>query len=196
MNRIFAARFQPFHNGHLAVLEKILDIYQSDIIIGVVLFNLNDISSNPVFNRVHPINNPFTYWEIYQMIHGVIIEKKFKTDFNISILPIPAVQNWWYLTKRFLPQERIWITPEGEYKIDDKRFFDLLGEKFDIFQPPLRKVSGKLVRYRLAFKRDWESLVPISTKIILNQINAEKRMSHLFSQYNIGCFDEATLSCG
>jgi len=193
VNRIFTARFQPFHMGHLAVLEKILNIYSSNIIIGVVIFDLNDASTNPIFDRLHPINNPFSFWDIRRMIASVIRERELDVNRQISILPIPAIQVWWSLTQRLLPTKRTWIAPEGEYLNKDRLEFEKLGEKFETFIPPKRKTSGKIVRYRLAFDKDWDLLVPDSVRKILTDIHAENTMMRLYSEYNIANLDETDL---
>lgn len=75
---VFIGRFQPFHNGHLNVLSKSLEIAEQVLIL---IGSCNSASN---------IKNPFTYEERVQMICSVLsAEQKSRVKF----IPVPDYYN-------------------------------------------------------------------------------------------------------
>jgi len=186
---IYSGRFQPYHLGHLAVTRAVLNEFEADLIIGVVLFELRASSHDPLSDRLHPVNNPFSFWEIRRMIRETIKEAGLVSNRPISVLPIPQLERWWTLADRLLPTERVWLIPaDRETKqrtVDLMLLFERLGESYKIFDPPPRQFSGTTIRHRLATSVEWKSMVPGSVANILEELNAGNRLRNLYLRYQI-----------
>jgi cytidyltransferase-like protein len=125
---IFGGRWQPFHNGHLYVLNRILEVHDVAII-GIV----NPDPDNPPdkdFDRFHTDSNPLYFWERALMITRLLREKGWSS--RVRIVPMWHPRASLEKDENYLPprRRRFWYVPiiaeSEEKKVADLR---RLGEE-------------------------------------------------------------------
>lgn len=165
MRGMLVGRFQPFHLGHLYVINEIAKTTDEIIIcIGSA-------------QKSHGLGDPFTAGErvlmIAKCLRGLGIEK------DHYILPIPDVNNnslWVSHVKS--------ITPPFQKVYSNnplvKRLFKELG--LEVVSPPLynrSEYSGTEIRRRMIYGEDWKELVPSGVVEVIDEINGVKRLLDL-----------------
>jgi nicotinamide-nucleotide adenylyltransferase len=165
MRGLLIGRFQPFHLGHIYVINEILNDVD-EIIIGI-----------GSAQRSHSLENPFTAGERLSMIAKSLFEEG--TGKPSYIIPINDVNNnsLWTSHVRSLtpPFHRVY---SGNPLV--KRLFKEKG--FDVVTPPLynrEEYSGTEIRHRILHDGDWKSLVPGSVAEIIDEVDGLKRISDL-----------------
>ena len=163
MKALFIGRFQPFHNGHLKVLQQIHKEFD-EIIIGIGSSQYSHIK-----------DNPFTYEERHTMITQALHEAHIT---KFSIIPIPDIHdppNWVaHVTK---------LTPHFDIVIANNTFtrhlFEQKGYKTQTTPEFNRnQLSGKQIRKLLSQNNQWKNLVPPAVKNYLTSINATQRIKN------------------
>ena len=151
---LFIGRFQPFHLGHLKVLEWILKKYDRVIIV---------IGSSQESNTK---KNPFNLKERKEMINKTLKAEKIK---EYEIIEIPDVYD-----------DDVWVhSILKKVKFDTvfslnpwvKRCF----EKFNIpvkEHPKFGNISASGIRRRMREKKEWEHLVPKEVAKILKRLHS------------------------
>lgn len=164
MKALFIGRFQPFHNGHLQIIQSASKEYEEVIIcIGSSQYD-------------HTKNNPFTSDERRLMIERSLGKIGVK---NYKIMLIPDIHNY--------PE---WV----DYVISIISDFDivlsnssltkrLFSEKgYIVKEAPLydrTKCSGKKIRRRMINNEDWEDFVPEPVYKIIKDIDGVQRLKEL-----------------
>jgi len=164
MKALFIGRFQPFHNGHLKVLQYIISKYD-EIIIGIGSSQYS-----------HIIENPFSEEERKKMIKESI--KKINIT-NYRIVSIPDIHdppNW--------VSHVLSIVKDFDVVISNNDLtIKLFSEKgFTIVKTPSfekEKYSGKLIRKRMINGLKWEDLVPEPVANIITNNNGVQRLRNL-----------------
>jgi len=164
MKALFIGRFQPFHNGHLKVLQYIISKYD-EIIIGIGSSQYS-----------HIIENPFSEEERKKMIKESI--KKINIT-NYRIVSIPDIHdppNW--------VSHVLSIVKDFDVVISNNDLtIKLFSEKgFTIVKTPSfekEKYSGKLIRKRMINGLKWEDLVPDPVANIITNNNGVQRLRNL-----------------
>ena len=161
---LFIGRFQPFHKGHLFVLQKSTTEL---IYIGIGSSQYH-----------HTLENPFTFDERKQMIQ-LALSQDFDNKFDIYAVPdIHDPPNWVVHVQKLLP-------PFSTVLTNNEWTADLFKEKgYTIKKPGLynrHQCMGKEIRLRMIKKEPWQHLVPDTVAKYLEEINAEKRMQMLTS---------------
>lgn len=164
MKALFIGRFQPFHNGHLQLLQNIADDYDH-LIIGIGSSQYK-----------HTIENPFTLDERRSMIEQSLKAADIK---NYTIIPIPDIHN--------LPK---WVSHVESLVADfdivisnntlTKRLFSKKG--YRIIETPWfnrYQYSGKEIRRRMINDEPWKNLVPNQVYIIIMKTKGVKRLKQL-----------------
>jgi nicotinamide-nucleotide adenylyltransferase len=161
MNALFIGRFQPFHIGHLKVLQN-TSIKYDEIIIGIG-------SSQYSHNR----NNPFTADERKIMVEMSL--KKVGIS-NFKIILIPDIHNppkWVDHVLSIFTDFDIVIT-------NNKLTKSLFSEKgYSVEKTPLydkKHYSGKEIRRRMIAGERWAHLVPEEVVNVIKEINGEQRV--------------------
>ena len=156
-------RFQPFHLGHLKLIEtaeKDLD----RIIIGI---------GSSQFS--HTKRNPFTAEERKRMIEESLNIK------NIQIIPIPDVNNdkvWVSHVRKLVPEfQVVYTNSELERKLFRDAGIEVRSTK--IFNR--KNYSGTEIRRRILNMENWKELVPEGTLKVMKEINGEERIRKLWS---------------
>jgi len=156
-------RFQPFHMGHLKVVEWALDDFEEL----VILIGMADES--------HTLRNPFTAGERIWMIREAL--KSEGVDLSrIITATVPTmsiyVGNAYYIIK-LVPEIKTLITRNP-----------VIGQVFrgagvEVIEPPTfsREVyRGKVIREKILREERWEDLVPKKVAEIIKKIDGVERI--------------------
>lgn len=163
---ILIGRMQPFHNGHIQVIKKILNDVD-EIIIGI---GSSQIS--------HEIDNPFTTGERIMMISQTLIENNINPG-KYYIIPIPDINYnsiWAAYVKMMTP-------PFSKVYSGNPLVKQLFKEEgYNVEQPPLfdrEKLSGTEIRRKILENENWQQHVSNATKLIIENINGVSRIKNL-----------------
>jgi nicotinamide-nucleotide adenylyltransferase len=163
---LFVGRFQPFHNGHLEVIKKIVkEIEELVIIVGSSQYS-------------HRLDNPFTAGERLTMIRRALEQEGIGIA-KIWIIPVPDVH-----------QHALWVSQIVGYspKFDvvyaneplTHRLFKEAG--FKVKSMPFIKrefYAASKIRKKILCGEDWEKLVPSSVAQLIKDIDGDKRLLDL-----------------
>lgn len=163
---ILIGRMQPIHNGHMQVINKILEEVD-EIIIGIGSAQLS-----------HSTKNPFTAGERIVMISQSLAESDVDPS-KYYIIPMQDINYnavWASHVKMLTPPFS--VVYSGNQLV--KQLF--CEEGYEVKQPPLFDrvlLSGTEVRRRMLEDRDWEDLIPCAAAKIINEINGIERIKNL-----------------
>ena len=163
---ILIGRMQPIHNGHMQVINKILEEVD-EIIIGIGSAQLS-----------HSTKNPFTAGERIVMISQSLAESGVDPS-KYYIIPMQDINYnavWASHVKMLTPPFS--VVYSGNQLV--KQLF--CEEGFEVKQPPLFDrvlLSGTEVRRRMLKDGDWEDLIPGAAAKIINEINGNERIKNL-----------------
>ncbi|MBT4917362.1 nicotinamide-nucleotide adenylyltransferase [Candidatus Peregrinibacteria bacterium] len=168
---LFIGRFQPFHNGHLDIVKKILEDNQR-VILAVGSAEKNYLSSNPL-----------TAGERFRVIDESLREAGISSE-RYAIVPVRNVNNYalWvnHINIYVPPYTRIYTgSPivkacyEGKYQRPDGTC--KTGPEVIQVEKEL-EVSATKVRESILNKDDWESLVPKAAAKVLKEMELPKRL--------------------
>lgn len=163
---ILIGRMQPVHNGHMQVIEKILEEVD-EIIIGIGSAQLS-----------HEVKDPFTAGERIVMMNQALADRDVDPS-RYYIIPMQDINFnalWVSHVKMITPPFS--IVYSGNSLV--KQLFS--EEGFEVRQPPLydrKHLSGTEVRRRILNDDDWMELVPQATADLLNEINGIERVKNL-----------------
>lgn len=159
---LIIGRFQPFHLGHLILIEEAAK--EADLIV-------IGIGSSQESNTKE---NPFTAQERRNMIESSLkINKKF------SIVDVPDINNdklWVSHVEKLLPRFNVVYTNEEL----ERRLFKEKGYRINatgFFNR--KKYSGVEIRQRIIQGKKWEHLVPKGTLKVMRKINGVERIKSL-----------------
>lgn len=166
MEGLYIGRFQPFHNGHLALIKQMLkDVKMLHIVVG---------SSQHTFSK----DNPFSADERGEMIRAVLHEEGIK---NFDITPVPDITHHdQYVDhiKRFVPRFDIVYVAENKHL---EELFTAAGCKIKTHHR-IDSIMGTEIRNRMARGQPWEQLVPLAVAECLKKIGGVERVKKLFSE--------------
>ena len=163
---ILIGRMQPVHNGHMQVINKILEEVD-ELIIGIGSAQIS-----------HEAKDPFTAGERIVMITQALAEMEVDPS-RYYIIPMQDINFnaiWVSHVKMLTPPFSIVYT--GNPLV--KQLFS--EEGFEVRQPPLYDrlhLSGTEVRRRILEDDDWQELVPKATADVLAEIDGVARMKNL-----------------
>ena len=161
MKALLIGRFQPFHNGHLHLIQTLSPTY-TDIIIGVGSSQYS-----------HTADNPFSFNERKEMITRALTDAGIT---NYHIIAIPDIHNpprWVDHVLTYASDFDVVITNNPE----TTRLFTDHG--FTVKRTPLYKraqYSGREIRNRLSTGGRWTSLVPPAVATIIKELHGEERL--------------------
>lgn len=164
---LYIGRFQPFHKGHLAALEWILQ-RESEVIIGIGSAQYS-----------HTLKNPFTLGERIEMIWSVIKEKRL-TD-RVLVTGIPDTDNhhslWVSLVLAWVPKFDVAYTNDPL----SRRLFKEAG--VNVKSIPLYKrgiYRATTIRELMIRGERWEELVPEAVARFIKKIGGEQRLREIY----------------
>jgi cytidyltransferase-like protein len=166
---LYCGRFQPFHNGHLAVIQQILDNSEGPLIIGVIINAIRSRSSIPEDTwelaqmgdeRQAEDLNPVPLLDRLEMIGKALNEANLSS--RIRVLPMPRPESYWELVIAMVPGTRTWVLTDSSdpFELGKQRFFISRGDRISVVKSRIA-IRGTDVRASLA-RGDSEvrSLVP------------------------------------
>ena len=164
MNGLLIGRFQPFHLGHLEALQFALS--------KVDKLWLGLGSSNKPIEK----NNPFSADERKKMIFSSISDS---LKNKITIYFIPDLDNHVKWIEKIDT-----IVPTFDIVFSNDPLTDHLYSKrsVQVMTIPFLKrdqLSGTRIRDLIKSDQKWDDLVPSSTKLILENLNAQSRLKIL-----------------
>jgi nicotinamide-nucleotide adenylyltransferase len=161
----FAGRFQPFHNVHLELVERLISFTSPEIVIGIATKKMS-------------FDNPFTFIERQIMIQKALVTR----DINMGLvrfvpLFIPRALDW-EINDSFFPSNKIWcISSKEKQRIENYR---ILGEKVLEIESNSKNVSATIIRKKIVDGEPWEELVPETVAKYIHQIDGCNRIIELY----------------
>ena len=166
MRGLLVGRFQPFHRGHLAVVQEIRTARAAEeLILGV-----------GSAQESYTWKNPFTSGERLEMIARALAEAHLD---HVLALPLPDIQRhalWVRYVESILPPfDRVYtnnpltrlLFEQAEYPVESPSLIDRA------------RFEGESVRGRIAADQGWKSLVPAAVASYLQEIHAPARLTVL-----------------
>ncbi|MBQ2832149.1 nicotinamide-nucleotide adenylyltransferase [Methanobrevibacter sp.] len=163
---ILIGRMQPVHNGHMQVINKILEEVD-ELIIGIGSAQIS-----------HEKKDPFTAGERIVMISQALADANVDPS-RYYIIPMQDINFnaiWVSHVKMLTPPFSIVYTGNSLVKQLFKE------EGFEVRQPPLYDrlhLSGTEVRRRIINDENWQELVPNATVDVMSEIEGVERMKNL-----------------
>ena len=164
MDGLLIGRFQPFHLGHLEAIRFALSKVDK-LWIGIG-------SSNKSSEK----NNPFTADERKEMILSSIDTS---TSNRIQVFSIPDLENhekWIENIDLIVPDFDVVFTNDEL----TQSLYSKLGKK--VIPVPFKDrevLSGTNIRNKILSDQDWQTLVPVGTKTVLEKTGANNRLKIL-----------------
>jgi nicotinamide-nucleotide adenylyltransferase len=161
----FPGRFQPFHTGHMLVLQGMTKLCGR---IGVVIGS-SDKSGTA--------ENPFTAEERRDMIQRALQAKDIIPNFDVEFLMVPDMPSDEAWAKRIVEEageiHQVWTGNE-----DTKQSFAKIGmEVKDIKEVP--GISATEVRKRMKEDGDWKKIVPEEVASSIGAIDGVQRVKKM-----------------
>jgi len=156
----YIGRFQPFHNGHLSMVERIADEVD-ELVLGI---GSADDS--------HTVRNPFTAGERIMMITKSLVE------YDLVTYAVPIED---------LERNSVWVShvqsmsPDFDVAYSNNPLVIQLFREagIEIRQSPMfnREVlEGSEVRERMITDGDWQSLVPEAVVEVVEEMDGTERI--------------------
>ncbi|MDD1760884.1 MAG: nicotinamide-nucleotide adenylyltransferase [Methanothrix sp.] len=162
MRALYIGRFQPYHLGHQAVLEKIaLEVEEIVIVIGSA-------------QESHTPENPFTGGERMEMIYGALSECSLQD--RCYVTPLQDIQRnsvWVSHLQSMVPSF------EAVYS-NNPLVVQLISEAgIEIRNPPMYQrelFSGTAIRKLMTENGDWKKLVPDAVAAFIEDTGGVERL--------------------
>ena len=163
MRGFYIGRFQPFHNGHLYMVEEIADEVD-ELVLGI-----------GSAGDSHSTRNPFTAGE------RVLMVTKSVEDVDLTTYVVPIED---------LDRNSVWVShvqsmsPGFDVAYSNNplviRLFTEAG--VEVRQSPMFRrdvLEGTELRERMIRDRDWESLVPDAVGDVVSEVNGVERIQRV-----------------
>jgi nicotinamide-nucleotide adenylyltransferase len=162
MRALYIGRFQPYHLGHQAVLEKIAqEVKEIVIVIGSA-------------QESHTPENPFTGGERVEMIHAALSGCSLLR--RCYVAPLQDIQRnsvWVSHLKSMVPRF------QAVYS-NNPLVVQLISEAgIEVRNPPMYQrehFSGTAIRELMKVKGDWKMLVPEEVAAFIEEIGGVERL--------------------
>lgn len=164
MRALIVGRFQPFHNGHLAVVREALE-EADEVVIGIA-----------AATDSYQVDNPFTAGERNEMV--TLAMREAGVD-QFRVVNLPDINNY-----AVWPRYVVSLCPPFEVVVAHNpttlELFQDLGYRTRRAKPFQRgDCSGTRIRELMARGGDWEALVPTAVAGYLGSIDAPGRLRRL-----------------
>lgn len=167
MKALFIGRFQPFHKGHLKVIQSIIKDFDA-IIIGIGSSQYS-----------HTIDNPFSGQERKEMLEETLMGEDIK---NYDIVMIPDIHNppkWVDHVLSIVSKFDVVVTNNDfTAELFEKKGFKTIDTKlFD-----KKNFSGRKIRKLISEGKSWDEFVPKKVSILIRELDGVKRIKRLFKE--------------
>lgn len=177
MRGLLVGRYQPFHKGHLMVLNQILKEVD-EIIIGIGSAQVS-----------HTFENPFTAGERVMMISKSLANARIRSPYYI--IPIPDIG-----------RNALWVahvetlTPPFEIVYSGNPLVQrLFREKgYTVKTPPLynrEDYSGTEIRKRMLAGEEWKNFVPKEVVEVIDEIDGISRLKEIAKEVSPDLTDQS-----
>jgi nicotinamide-nucleotide adenylyltransferase len=164
MKALYIGRFQPFHNGHLSVIQSLSTQYD-ELIIGIGSSQDRDSSENP-----------FSEEERVQMITRSLDAAGIH---NYRIVSIPDIHDppQWVSHVRAIVSDFDVVIANNPFtrKLFTEKGYEVKGTSFFKRQ----QYSGKEIRRRMLHDGPWADLVPAAVVKIIKDIKGVQRVKEI-----------------
>ncbi len=179
---VWDGRFQPFHRGHLAVIQRILELHDGPLVVMVIQSSIgdhDDVYSAQVDLHHQPYRNPLSLSERFCLIRLALREAGI--DDRVAVLGIPRPDLYWPIARQFYPPKRfICLTDKDDYERAKVTFWESLGERPVIMPVPgAEGISASELKQRLRASKGWEELLAPGTTEYFRLIGAVERFSRI-----------------
>ncbi|MBQ3570453.1 MAG: nicotinamide-nucleotide adenylyltransferase [Methanocorpusculum sp.] len=157
---LYVGRFQPFHNGHKAVIDLLCDEVD-ELIIGIGSAQMS-----------HDIRHPFTAGERVLMIQRVLADAKIP----VYIIPLEDIKRnalWVAHVVSMVPPFDVVYTSNPLVI----RLFTEAG--FRVESPPMyqrQELSGTAIRQKMLEGGDWKQYVPEKVAAVIESVGGVERI--------------------
>ena len=157
---LYVGRFQPFHNGHKAVIDLLCDEVD-ELIIGIGSAQMS-----------HDIRHPFTAGERVLMIQRVLADAKIP----VYIIPLEDIKRnalWVAHVVSMVPPFDVVYTSNPLVI----RLFTEAG--FRVESPPMyqrQELSGTAIRQKMLEDDDWKQYVPEKVAAVIESVGGVERI--------------------
>ena len=159
----YIGRFQPYHNGHQSVLERISKVVD-EIVIGVGSAQLS-----------HEVENPFTAGERVLMITRSLKD----LECPIYVIPIEDIQRnaLWVAHVRSMspPFEKVYSSNPLVIQLFSEA--GLAVESPDMYERHTH--SGTEIRRRMLNDERWTDLVPAAVVRVIEEVRGVERLKNI-----------------
>jgi nicotinamide-nucleotide adenylyltransferase len=164
MKALFIGRFQPFHKGHLLLLQHIAKEYD-ELIIGIGSSQYHDTAENP-----------FSEAERKQMITQSLAAVDLHSYHTVSIPDIHDPPRWVDHVCSLVPQFDVVIANNSftRHLFEEKGF---LVKGTSYFNREF--YSGKEIRRRIMAGESWNELVPEAVVKIIQNVHGVERIKNI-----------------
>ena len=149
---IFAGRFQPFHNGHMQVLQQACELLTptDTLVLAVVSpFKSDNVVDEDFLESAlehhQPDRNP---WDVSLPLKAITqIAQSCHCANQIITTLIPRPEYGWHAITEWFPKNRIWIIPSADEMFDEKKseFFIKMGDSVKRYKDTTG-ISGRKLR--------------------------------------------------
>jgi len=162
MNALLIGRFQPFHNGHLHLIQTLSKTY-TEVIIGVGSSQYS-----------HTADNPFSYEERREMIARSLAAAGISNYRVVAIPDIHDPPHWVDHVLSYVNDFDVVISnnPETCHLFTEQGY---TVKRTTLYKR--EQYSGHEIRRRLASGGRWRSLVPPSVAEIIREVGGQDRLT-------------------
>jgi nicotinamide-nucleotide adenylyltransferase len=162
---LVVGRFQPFHKGHLYLINSVMkECHELIIVVGSAQFN-------------YLYTDPFTAGERILMIHTALLESRIPAE-RVYIIPVFNDENnstWYARLSTLIPEFHVLYSGNEFVKC-------LVGTRVPIQTPIFAKkrtYNGTNIRNLIAREKPWIHLVPSSVALLMEKVDGIRRIQAL-----------------
>lgn len=172
----WVGRLQPFHVGHLAILQRSLETWDLPHVNGIVCHDY-DLLGEDLPAKHARAYNPFTPWEQYAMIRLSLTSLGLAHRVDTVFIPYLRVAQW-SVTRRYLPERFLMGTTNKD--ADDLAkvavWEALRWESAVLDVADMHPISASDVRRAVLLGRDWQEFIPGSVHEYFASIDGPARL--------------------
>lgn len=166
MRGLYIGRFQPFHNGHLELIQHIDQTYHpEELLIGIGSAQAS-----------HTLRDPFTAGERFEMITRSLKAERFEGFWPVPIPDLDRHAVWVRHVESLLPRFH------QVYSNDPLTVHLFQAAGYEVPQLPFfnrGQYEGTEIRRRMVEEEPWEALVPDAVRTFLGEIKGAERVRWL-----------------